>query len=131
MLVNFRNQRVASGTRPSQIPLPPSPKSVASAPGYSTVTIPDALAAAIFGQITHREMQARWNQEQAERSRAAAHAGLTLELKAMFDQSQPVFGLPTIKHMKLGIKKFDGEEVYKGLGPNFTEWGTHFMRRMP
>jgi hypothetical protein len=32
--------------------------------------------------------------------------------------------------MKLGIKKFDGEEVYKGLGPNFTEWGTHFMRRI-
>jgi hypothetical protein len=42
-------------------------------------------------------------------------------LKAMFGQSQPVFGLPTIKQMKLGIKKFDGEEVYKGLGPNFTE----------
>jgi hypothetical protein len=32
--------------------------------------------------------------------------------------------------MKLGIKKFDGEEVYKGLEPNFTEWGTHFMRRI-
>ena len=59
MLVNFRNQRVASGTRPSQIPLPPSPKSVPSAPGYSTITIPDALAASIFGQIKHREMQAR------------------------------------------------------------------------
>jgi hypothetical protein len=74
-------------------------------------------------------MQARWNQEQAERSRAAANAGLTPESKAMFDQSQPVFGLPTIKQMKLGIKKFDGEEVYKGLGPNCTEWGTHFMRQ--
>jgi hypothetical protein len=32
--------------------------------------------------------------------------------------------------MKLGIKKFDGEEVYKGLGPNFTEWGTYFMRQI-
>jgi hypothetical protein len=32
--------------------------------------------------------------------------------------------------MKLGIKKFDGEEVYKGVGPNVTEWGTHFMMRI-
>jgi hypothetical protein len=78
--------------------------SVPSAPGYQTVSIPDALAASIFGQITHREMQARWNQEQAERQRAPANAGLTPGLKAMFDQSQPVFGLPTIKQMKLGIK---------------------------
>jgi hypothetical protein len=75
-------------------------------------------------------MQARWNQEQAERQRAAANAGLTPELKAMFDQSHPVSGLPTIKQMKLGIKKLDGEEVYKGLGPNFTEWGTYFMKRI-
>jgi hypothetical protein len=50
-------------------------------------------------------MQARCNQDQAERQRAAANAGLTPELKAMFDQSQPVLGLPTIKQMKLGIKK--------------------------
>jgi hypothetical protein len=83
--------------------------SVPSAPGYQTVTIPDVLAASIFSQITHSEMQARWNQEQAERSRAAANAGLTLELKAMIDQSQPVFGLLKIKQMKLGIKNFDGE----------------------
>jgi hypothetical protein len=142
MLVNFRNQQqgVTSGTHPSQVPLPTTPVhatsagsqavSVPSAPGYQSVTIPDTLAASVFGQITHRDMQARWNQEQAERQRAAANAGLTPELKAMFDQSQPVFGLPTIKQMKLGIKKFDGEEVYKGLGPNFTEWGTHFMRRI-
>jgi hypothetical protein len=97
MVFNFRNQqqRVASGTHPSQVPLPTTPVhmtsagsqavSVPSAPGYQTVTIPHALPASIFGKITHREMQARWNQEQAERSRAAANAGLTPELKAMFD----------------------------------------------
>jgi hypothetical protein len=39
--------------------------------------------------------------------RAAKAAGMTPELKAMFDQSQPIFGLPTIKQMKLSIKKFD------------------------
>jgi hypothetical protein len=142
MVANFRNQqRVASRTHPSQVPLPTTPVhstsaglqavGVPSVPGYQTVTTPDALVASIFVQITHREMQARWNQEQAERSRAATNAGLTPELKAMFDQSQPVFGLSTIKQMKLGIKKFDGEEVYKGLGPNFTEWGLHFMKRIP
>jgi hypothetical protein len=48
----------------------------------------------------------------------------------MFDQNQPVFGLPTIKQMKLGIEKFNGDGIYKGLGPNFTEWGTQFMRRI-
>jgi len=89
MLMSFRNQQqgVASGTHPSQVPLPSTPVhsasagsqavSVPSAPGYQTVTIPDALAASIFGQITHQQMQARWNQEQAERQRAAANAGLT------------------------------------------------------
>jgi hypothetical protein len=48
----------------------------------------------------------------------------------MFDNNQPVLGIPTIKQMNLGVKKFDGEEIYKGLGPNFRAWGTHFIRRI-
>ena len=48
----------------------------------------------------------------------------------MFEASQPVFGVPTMKNMTLGIKKFDGSEPYKGLGANFAEWGTKFMRHI-
>ncbi len=55
MVVNFKNQKqgVTSGAHPSQVPLPTpvhstsagsQSVSVPSAPGYQTVTIPDALA---------------------------------------------------------------------------------------
>jgi hypothetical protein len=49
----------------------------------------------------------------------------------MFEANQPVFGVSTMKQMTLGIKKFDGSEPYKGLGANFAEWGTKFMRQLP
>ena len=74
-------------------------------------------------------MEARWIKEQAD-VRVAKAAGMTAEIKAMFDERQPIFGVPTIKQMKLSIKKIDGTETYKGLGANFTEWRTNFMRQI-
>jgi hypothetical protein len=103
MLVQYRQnqQRVASVIPTSEVPLPRTPTAVSlpAVSGYRTVTIPDALAESIFGQISQRTMQDRWNEEQRqhERVRAADRVGLTPELKAMFDANQPVFGLPTIK----------------------------------
>jgi hypothetical protein len=97
--------------------------------GYQTISIPDELAASIFGQLSHKQMDTRWIKEQAD-TRAAKAAGVSAEIKAMFDERQPIFGVPTIKQMKLSIKKFDGTETYKELGANFTEWGTMFMRQI-
>ncbi len=51
-------------------------------------------------------------------------------MKGMFDENQPIFGVPSIKQMKLGIKKFDGKELYQELGTNFGDWGTRFMRHI-
>jgi hypothetical protein len=48
----------------------------------------------------------------------------------MFDKNQPIFSVPSIKQVKLGIKKFDGEELYQGLGATFGDWGTRFMRHI-
>jgi hypothetical protein len=39
--------------------------------GYQTITITEALAASFFGQITNKEMEARWREEQAANTRAA------------------------------------------------------------
>jgi hypothetical protein len=54
-------------------------------------------------------MEMRYQQEQ-ENTNAAQRAGMTQELKAMFEANQPVFGVLTMKQMTLGIKKFDGSE---------------------
>ncbi len=118
LLMNFleaQRQR-ATGIDPSQVALPlspsyrsttlapaqvPAPQPVVNqptAPGYRTVTIPEGLACSIFGQISNREMEERWRQEQDEAARAANRAGLTPDLKIMFDNNQPVLGIPTIKH---------------------------------
>jgi hypothetical protein len=43
------------------------------------------------------------------------------EMKAMFDNNAPIFDIPTIKQIKLSIKKFDATEPYKGLGTNLGE----------
>jgi hypothetical protein len=88
-----------------------------SLPGYQTISIPEELAASIFGQVTTTQMEKRWNEEQENR-RAAAAARMTAEVKAMFDKQQPVFGIPSVKHRKLPIDKFDGTEIYQGLGKN-------------
>jgi len=68
MLLQYRQnqQRVASGIPPSEVPLPRTPTAVSlpAVSGYRTVTIPDALAESIFGQISQRTMQDRWNEEQ-------------------------------------------------------------------
>jgi hypothetical protein len=98
-------------------------------PGQRTITIPDELANSIFGQVTRKQMEMQWQKEQ-ENIRAADRIGMTPQLKAMFDQQQPIFGVPTMKQMKLQIKKFDGTEPYKGLGASFAEWGTKFMRHI-
>jgi hypothetical protein len=74
-------------------------------------------------------MEMRYQQEQ-DNTNAAQRAGMTQELKAMFEANQPIFGVPTMKQMTLGIKKFDGSEPYKGLGANFAEWGTKFLRHI-
>ena len=79
--------------------------------------------------MSHKQMEARWIKEQVD-VRAAKAAGMTAEIKAMFDERQPIFGVPRIKQMNLPIKKFDGTETYKGLGADFTELGTKFMRQI-
>jgi hypothetical protein len=93
------------------------------------IAIPDELANFMFGQVTQKQMEMTWQQEQ-ENSRAAARVERTPELKGMFDKNQPIFGVPAIKQLKLGIKKLDGEELYQALGANFGDWGTSFMRHI-
>jgi hypothetical protein len=56
--------------------------------GYKTITIPDELASASFGQLTRKQMEMRW-QEEHENQRAAAATGITPEMKAMFDNTDP------------------------------------------
>jgi hypothetical protein len=51
-------------------------------------------------------------------------------VKAFFDQNRPIFGVPTIKQMTLGVSKFCGKEEYQGLGANFRKWGLFFMREI-
>jgi hypothetical protein len=63
--------------------------------GYKTIGNPDALAASIIGQMSHKQMERRWIKGQAD-ILAANEAGMAPELKAIFDQSQPIFGVPTI-----------------------------------
>jgi hypothetical protein len=41
-----------------------------------------------------------------------------------------IFGIPTIKQMKLTIIKFGATEPYKGLGTYFGEWDIKFMRQI-
>ena len=38
------------------------------------------------------------------------------------------YGMPTAIQRKLNIRKFDGTELYKGLGSGFFDWGRTFMR---
>ena len=38
------------------------------------------------------------------------------------------YGMPTASQRKLNIRKFDGTELYKGLGSGFFYWGRSFMR---
>jgi hypothetical protein len=68
MLLQYRQnqQSVASGIPPSDVPLPrtPTAASLPAVSGYRTVTISDALAESIFGQISQRTMKDRWNEEQ-------------------------------------------------------------------
>jgi hypothetical protein len=116
----IRRLRAQSRTQVTNAPAPA---------GYQTISIPDKLAASIFGQMSHKQMETRWIKEQAD-TRVAKAAGMSAEITAMFDERQPIFGVPTIKQMQLSIKKFDGTETYKGLGANFTEWGTKFTRQI-
>jgi hypothetical protein len=37
---------------------------------------------------------------------------------------------PEFKQTKLNIEKFDGSEVYSGLGSDFMEWGDSFVRQL-
>ena len=36
--------------------------------------------------------------------------------------------MPTTSQRKLNIRKFDGTELYKGLGSGFVDWERTFMR---
>ena len=38
------------------------------------------------------------------------------------------YAIPTASQRKLNIRKFDGTELYKGLGSGFYDWGRTFMR---
>uniref|UniRef100_A0AAV1V901 Uncharacterized protein n=1 Tax=Peronospora matthiolae TaxID=2874970 RepID=A0AAV1V901_9STRA len=38
------------------------------------------------------------------------------------------YGMPSASQRKLNIRKFDGTELYKGLGSGFFDWGRTFMR---
>ena len=38
------------------------------------------------------------------------------------------YGMPTASQRKLNIRKFDGSDLYKGLGSGFFDWGCTFMR---
>ena len=38
------------------------------------------------------------------------------------------YGMPSASQRKLNIRKFDGTELYKGLGSGFFDWGHTFMR---
>ena len=40
------------------------------------------------------------------------------------------YEVPTASQRKLNIRKFDGTELYKGLGSGFYYWGRTFMRAM-
>ena len=38
------------------------------------------------------------------------------------------YGMPSASQRKLNIRKFDGSELYKGLGSVFFDWGRTFLR---
>jgi hypothetical protein len=117
--LNVLNAAATHG-RPSNVPAPQ---------GYVHVTIPTDIAASIYGQMTHKQMEAKWREEQTA-VRAANDLNMPAAVKAFFDQNRPIFGVPTIKQMTLGVSKFSGKEEYQGLGANFREWGLSFMREI-
>jgi len=96
---------------------------------YVHVSIPTDIAASIYGRMTQKQMEAKWREEQAA-NRAANTLNMPANVKAFFDQNRPIFGVPTIKQMTLGVSKFSGKEEYQGLGANFREWGLSFMREI-
>jgi hypothetical protein len=66
-------------------------------------------------------MDARWHKQQV--NICAAHAaGFTPEMKAMFDYNTPIIGIPTIKQMKLSIKKFDANAPYETSGQTLAKF---------
>uniref|UniRef100_A0AAV1TR58 RxLR effector candidate protein n=1 Tax=Peronospora matthiolae TaxID=2874970 RepID=A0AAV1TR58_9STRA len=38
------------------------------------------------------------------------------------------YGMPSASQQKLNIRKFDGTELYRGLGSGFFDWGRTFLR---
>ncbi len=117
--LNVLNAAATHG-RPSSVPAPQ---------GYVHVAIPTDIAASIYGQMTHKQMEAKWREEQAT-NRAANDLNMPVAVKAFFDLNRPIFGVPTIKQMTLGVSKFSGKEEYRGPGANFREWGLSFMREI-
>ena len=37
---------------------------------------------------------------------------------------------PDARQRKLAIRKFDGSELYQGIGPGFSDWGRTFLRQV-
>ena len=64
-----------------------------------------------------------------QRGQARAPTTAAAQGPAAARPATPVsFATPNASQRKLSIRKFDGTELYKGLGSGFFNWGRTFLR---
>ena len=66
-------------------------------------------------------------EEHAAGAYGAAHAAAQ---PPRYGHQQMHVGTPDARQRKMTVRKFDGTELYRGLGSGFNDWGRTFLRQV-